>query len=154
MPSPPSAWLQAHPPIKLKKPQYLRLDKMAAKAMGGVGSAAKSVRRAVARKGSGTGLAGQGEVEARIVYVSTHAEGVTRVALPLPPPPLRRRRRISLLLRVQSVSDRSMQSACDFSCRLAVLSGALPHCSTATSQNQPIDVVSRMPRLAASSPVG
>ncbi len=82
MPSPSSTRLQAHPPIKLKKPQYLRLDKMAAKAMGGVGSAAKSVRRAVARKGSGTaltGLTGQGEVEARIVYVSTHAEGVTRV---------------------------------------------------------------------------
>lgn len=98
----PGFW-QAHPPIKLKRPQF-RLDKMAAKAMGGVGSAAKSVRRVVTRKpptadmhgvqhstGSGSGLSvldrgAPTDSEARIVYVSTHAEGVTRVSPPPSPP--------------------------------------------------------------------
>ena len=90
---------QAHPPIKLKKPQHLRLDKMAAKAMGGMGSAAKSARRMVSRKPTAeaslqhaTGSAssctvggGGQEAEARLVYVSTHAEGVTRVCSLAPP---------------------------------------------------------------------
>lgn len=42
---------QVYPPIKLKKAN-MRLDRMAAKVVGGVGSAAKSARRIVARIGS------------------------------------------------------------------------------------------------------
>lgn len=89
--------LQAHAPIKLKKPQHLRLDKMAAKAITGMGSAAKSVRGIVKRRGDATGgLAGTpssttslpSESENRIIYVSTHAEGVTRVCLLPTLPPL------------------------------------------------------------------
>lgn len=69
---------QAYPPIKLKRSQ-LRLDRMAAKVVVGVGSAAKSARRIVSRIGSNVDGPAQPQVPFTDIYTTCSPRGLFRM---------------------------------------------------------------------------